>query len=360
LFRGDCWRRMTDSGDMMEVEAPAKPVAPPLHGPLSIAQLTSPWVEKYRPESLGDVIAHHDIVATLNRFVDQDKLPHLLLYGPPGTGKTSTVLALAKRIFGTKVKSMTLELNASDDRGIDIVKNEIKEFAGTRTIFGAGFKMIILDEADNMTNAAQFALRRVIENYTSNVRFCLICNYVNKIIPALQSRCTRFRFSPLETIHIRPRLRDIAKKEAIEVSDEALVAVERLSGGDMRKCLNVLQSAAMSNPNITEEAIYLCTGQPLPADILRITQSLMEDPFEDCFDLIASAQKDAGLALIDIVRCVHAQVLALSLPTVPFARLMEAMADLEYRLTFAIMEKVQLGSLVGMFWQLRSEIAAMK
>ena len=173
------------------------------------------------------------------------------------------MLALAKRIFGAKVKSMTLELNASDDRGIDVVKHEIKEFAGTRTIFGNGFKMIILDEADNMTSAAQFALRRVIENYTANVRFCLICNYVNKIIPALQSRCTRFRFSPLGTEHIRPRLRDIACKEGVEVGDDALLAVEKLSGGDMRKCLNVLQVPPAQLRSAASALLSLTRATPL-------------------------------------------------------------------------------------------------
>jgi replication factor C subunit 3/5 len=130
-------------------------------------------------------------------LIEQNKLPHLLLYGPAGTGKTTTILAAARRMYGEQYKGMTLELNASDDRGIGVVRDQIKEFAGTKKLFAKGTKLIILDEADNMTNDAQFALRRVIEKYASNARFCLICNYVSKIIPALQSRCTRFRFQPL-------------------------------------------------------------------------------------------------------------------------------------------------------------------
>ena len=172
-----------------------------------------PWVEKYRPSSLDDLVSHQDIITTIKRFIDQDKLPHLLFYGPPGTGKTSTILACAKHLYSTNSKSMVLELNASDDRGIDVVRDQIKTFASTKTLFSSGFKLIVLDEADQLTQTAQNALRRVIEQYTKNVRFCIICNYVGKIIPALQSRCTRFRFAPLEPEQIAQRLDVVIEQE---------------------------------------------------------------------------------------------------------------------------------------------------
>lgn len=141
-------------------------------------------------------------------------MPHLLFYGPPGTGKTSTILACAKQLYTpVQFKSMVLELNASDDRGIGIVRGQILNFASTRTIFSGTFKLIILDEADAMTNDAQNALRRIIEKYTENVRFCVICNYLSKIIPAVQSRCTRFRFAPLTPEQILPRLDKIVELE---------------------------------------------------------------------------------------------------------------------------------------------------
>ncbi len=149
-----------------------------------------PWVEKYRPSALEELISHDDIIKTIRKFISEDKLPHLLFYGPPGTGKTSTILACAKEIYSPKeFNSMVLELNASDDRGINVVRGQILSFASTRTIFNKGVaKLIILDEADAMTNDAQNALRRIIEKFTDNVRFCLICNYLSKIIPAVQSR----------------------------------------------------------------------------------------------------------------------------------------------------------------------------
>ena len=171
-----------------------------------------PLIEKYRPTSLSEIVSHEDILSTINLFVERKTIPHFLFHGPPGTGKTSCILALAHQLYGETYKSMTLELNASDDRGINIVREKIKDFCGALSSFNTmmalhsmnnsnasakTFKLVILDEADMMTSAAQFALRRVIEKYTKNVRFCLICNQVNKIIPAIQSRCMRFRFGPL-------------------------------------------------------------------------------------------------------------------------------------------------------------------
>lgn len=152
--------------------------------------------------------------STVNKFIKEEQLPHLLFYGPPGTGKTSTILACARQLYKPQsFGSMVLELNASDDRGINIVRGQILDFASTRTIFKGGYKLIILDEADAMTNDAQNALRRIIEKYTENVRFCIICNYLSKIIPAIQSRCTRFRFAPLSPDQILPRLEHVIEAE---------------------------------------------------------------------------------------------------------------------------------------------------
>ena len=153
--------------------------------------------------------------------------------------------------------SMALELNASDSRGIDVVRNEIKEFAGTRQLFNKGIKLIILDEADAMTSDAQFALRRVIEKHTRNARFCLICNYVSKIIPALQSRCTRFRFAPLQQDQIRSRLIEVADAENVKYTEDGICSILNLSGGDMRRVLNLLQSTAMSSDVVNEKTVKI-------------------------------------------------------------------------------------------------------
>ena len=203
---------------------------------------------------------HQDILATINKFLDSNRLPHLLLYGPPGTGKTSTILALARRIYGAEnLRQMVLELNASDDRGIDVVREQIKTFASTRQIFNLGaaqassrtglatFKLIILDEADAMTNTAQMALRRIMEKYTANTRFCIIANYSHKLSPALLSRCTRFRFSPLKERDIRVLVDKVIDEEGVKIMPEATESLVRLSKGDMRRALNVLQACHASS-----------------------------------------------------------------------------------------------------------------
>ena len=180
----------------------------------------APWVEKYRPQSLQEVVSHEDIVRTLDTFLSQGMLPHLLFYGPPGTGKTSTVLACARRLYRPReFASMVLELNASDDRGIGTVRGAILSFASTRTIFSSGFKLVVLDEADAMTRDAQNALRRIMERYTDNVRFCLVCNCLHRIIPAIQSRCTRFRFGPLDPAQMLRCVRQVAESEGVPLSD---------------------------------------------------------------------------------------------------------------------------------------------
>lgn len=312
-----------------------------------------PWVEKYRPQRLEDLVAHEDIIGIITNLIDNDNLPHLLLYGPPGTGKTSTIVAAAKRMYGKAYNSMTLELNASDARGIDVVRNEIKEFAGTKQLFNKGIKLIILDEADAMTSDAQFALRRVIEKYTKNARFCLICNYVSKIIPALQSRCTRFRFAPLSQGQIQSRLEDVARSENVTLTPDGLQAVLRLSGGDMRRVLNLLQSTAMSHTEVNETNVYSTSGAPLPADISKILQWLLNDTMGNAFTNISQMCAEKGYALCDILQELAAKLMTLKLDAAPLAKLLNGMSNVEHRLASGTDEKIQTASLVGVFVETR-------
>ncbi|KAL7155856.1 hypothetical protein ABFS83_03G103900 [Erythranthe nasuta] len=319
------------------------------------------WVEKHRPQSLDDVAAHRDIVETIDKLASGNRLPHLLLYGPPGTGKTSTVLALARKLYGNQLPNMVLELNASDDRGIDVVRQQIQDFASTQSIsFGAkpAVKMILLDEADAMTKDAQFALRRVIERYTKSTRFALICNNVNKVIPALQSRCTRFRFAPLDAIHVSERLKYVISAEGLDVPESGLKALVRLSNGDMRKALNILQSTHMACEQITEEAVYLCTGNPLPKDIEQISHWLLNEPFTTACKRISEIKTRKGLALVDIVREVTMFVFKIMMPPEVRVQLINEMADIEYRLSLACNDRLQLGSLVAAFTVARAAIVA--
>jgi len=310
-----------------------------------------PFVEKYRPERLEDLTGQNDIVQTIIRLIDVGRLPHLLFYGPPGTGKTSTILAIARRLYGSGYKDMVLELNASDDRGIDVVREQIKDFAGTRKLFSTGVKLIILDEADAMTHDAQFALRRVIEKYTKNTRFCLIGNYVSKIIPALQSRCTKFRFSPLRKEQIEGKLRSIVDREGLSsrVSADGIEAILRLSNGDMRKVLNVLQATSSGFAEITTETVHACTGQPLPSDIQEIHYSLMNDDFEKAFETLQRASHTKGLSMVDIVTEISRVSFSLRLPPDVHVLIADRLADIEYRLAFGTNDKIQGASLIAVF-----------
>ncbi|KAF2087526.1 putative DNA replication factor C subunit Rfc3 [Saccharata proteae CBS 121410] len=342
------------------------------------AEDSLPWVEKYRPNTLDDVSGHQDILATINKFVDTNRLPHLLLYGPPGTGKTSTVLALARRIYGVKnMRQMVLELNASDDRGIDVVREQIKTFSSTKQIFSvapaaddtstlATYKLIILDEADAMTSTAQMALRRIMEKYTANTRFCIIANYTHKLSPALLSRCTRFRFSPLKEPDIRRLVDHVVDAENVQIAPEAVDSLVRLSKGDMRRALNVLQAchasstplppagqkkidpATVQRDLITETTIYDCIAAPHPDDIQFILRLLLETQnVRSCLQDIQRIKALKGLALADILSALGEELARLDVPAQARVAWMEGLAEIEYRLSGGGNEVVQTGAAVG-------------
>lgn len=381
----------------------AATAAPPAITPTASVR-TVPWVEKYRPSSLQDVVAHEEILGTLKRLMESQNMPHLLFYGPPGTGKTTTIKACSSHLFGNRVRGNVLELNASDDRGIDVVRNQIKEFSSTGSIFAGmrkapaaaavppvapsattgeesgsapasvvvpqppppttaaatvsvNFKLVILDEADQMSHDAQAALRRVIEKYTKNVRFCIICNHINKVIPAVQSRCTRFRFSPVKKEHMVPRLLYIAQQENIRCTEEGIVAAFRLSNGDMRRCMNMMQAAALSVNEITEESVYTATGNPTPAEIKALLSMMLEKDFVVAWECVQDAVRRKGASVVDIVREMYPLIMRLSLPEAYQAFLVEKLADLEYYLSTGTSESIALGGLLGAF-QLVKESAS--
>ncbi|VBB78417.1 Putative Replication factor C subunit 3 [Podospora comata] len=341
------------------------------------AEDSLPWVEKYRPVSLDDVSGHQDILATINKFVDSNRLPHLLLYGPPGTGKTSTILALARRIYGAEnMRQMVLELNASDDRGIDVVREQIKTFASTKQIFSlgastsktglAGFKLIILDEADAMTSTAQMALRRIMEKYTVNTRFCIIANYSHKLSPALLSRCTRFRFSPLKERDIRVLVDKVIDEEHIKIKPEAADALVKLSKGDMRRALNVLQAChASSTPlqpkdapkipedqivreTITVDTIYMCVAAPPPDIIKKIMNTLLStSDVTACLAAVNSVKVTQGLALADIITALSEELVKLEVKPEVMITWLDLLAQVEHRVAGGASEVIQTGAVVG-------------
>lgn len=326
-----------------------------------------PWVEKYRPSTLDQVTGHENVISTIRQFIANKRVPHMLFYGPPGTGKTTTILALAREIYGGDrgMRNMVLELNASDDRGIDVVRNQIKTFASTKQMFrttkkdgngaddGDLFKLIILDEADAMTNTAQNALRRIIEKYTTHTRFCIIANYAHKINPALLSRCTKFRFSPLSEAAISKRLDAVLEGENVAIEPEALAALLKLSNGDMRKALNVLQpchAALQGEPagtKITEEMVYDCVGSPQPADIERILDAVLKEDWTTALRSVSAIKNSKGLALVDILSGIADMFDDYELDPKAKIYLLENLAEVEYRLAAGGNEKIHTSATIG-------------
>lgn len=337
-----------DDPQQMEIEPVNQPTA---------AQASPPsqhlmWIEKYRPHDLTHLLSHKEIVNTLNTLISSNRLPHLLFCGPPGTGKTSTILACAKKMYGSSYKSMVLELNASDDRGINVVRDQIKSFASTRRIFSTGVKLIVLDEADAMTSAAQMALRRVVEKFAANTRFCIICNYVNRIIPALQSRCTKFRFGPLPAEDVRKRVKEIADEEKVKLDDNGLDALLRVGKGDMRRILNVLQSSHMAATasgaeQVDEDAIYANTGAPHPSDIANLWEWLKGDDLRVCVSKVESLKTTKGLALSDILAELLIYARKSDMAAKAKVYLYEQWADIEQRLAIGGSEKINTMALIA-------------
>nr|CDQ00250.1 Bm4081, isoform d [Brugia malayi] len=319
--------------------------------------INMPWVEKYRPASLTELVSHQEITDTLMKLINENRLPHLLFYGPPGTGKTSTILAAARMLYTSKqLSSMVLELNASDDRGIGIVREQIINFAQTSTLNvdknqSSVPKLIILDEADAMTKDAQSALRRVIEKFTDNVRFCIICNYLSKIIPAIQSRCTRLRFAPLSNEQILPRLHHIVQVETLTVTEDGQKALLNLAEGDMRRVINILQSTAMAFKTVDEPNVYRCVGYPLPTDVEKIVKILLNDSIEDAYTKIEEIRTERAFALSDILNSMHEFIFRLVVPPELLSRLLICMADIEYHLSQGKMQNSGVGPNQPVYYQ---------
>jgi replication factor C subunit 2/4 len=255
-----------------------------------------PWVDKYRPHRLDDIVEQTEVIKVLKNTVKTGELPHLLFYGPPGTGKTSTILAIAIELFGyDKVEERVIELNASDDRGINVVRDKISAFAkrciGTPdpNYPSPPYKILILDEADAMTSEAQAALREVMEKTSKITRFCLICNYINQIIPPIASRCLEFRFKPLENVHMNKRLMCIAKRENIDITPEIANRISEISRGDARRAIMILQYiqyVIKTKGSITESDVDMITGTINRDVIDSIWKNMLKNTVIDTATLI--------------------------------------------------------------------------
>jgi len=239
-----------------------------------------PWVEKYRPKTVEDVVHQEQVVKTLRKSIETGNLPHLLFYGPPGTGKTSTILAIAHQLYGAEVRERILELNASDERGINVIRTKVKTFSQLAVSKDPPYKIVILDEADMMTADAQNALRRTMEHYSKVTRFCLICNYVSRIIEPLASRCAKFRFKSLGLTNVEDRLNLILKQENIQTTPDVVSEIAKQSGGDMRKAITFLQSAhRLYGEEMDKESVVLIAGVVPDKEIIEMVSICKENSF---------------------------------------------------------------------------------
>jgi len=307
------------------------------------------WTEKYRPQVLDGMVNQTDIVSRLKNFVKEKSLPHLLFVGPAGIGKTTSILAMARDLYGPSYKNYILELNASDERGIDVIRDKVKNFARTAAIASdVPFKILIMDEADSLTKAAQHALRRTMEIYTRTCRFCLIGNYSENIIDPIQSRCSIFRFSPLSEDDTKEWISTIASKENVQLLEGGLEAIYEASKGDLRKSINLLQAAAAVQGSAVDDiAVYSILGRVSPKKVRDMIDLGLKGEFVEAREILRSLLVDEGLAAKDIIRIVYSEVLKLNIPEIWKVKLSDTIGEIDYRLIQGGTAEIQLSVLVA-------------
>lgn len=307
------------------------------------------WIEKYRPEKLDDIVGQDDIIKRLKSYVKTKNLPHLLFSGPPGVGKTAAAISIVKEIFGESWRNNFIELNASDERGIDIIRHKVKDFARMAPLGEADFKVIFLDEADALTNDAQSALRRTMERYSATTRFILSCNYSSKIIEPIQSRCAVYRFKPLSKEAVTKRIGHIAEMEKLEVTKGGMDAIEYVASGDMRKAINALQAAALLGDSVDEDTIYQITSTAKPEEIRELIKAAVSGDFGAARGKLDELLLSKGLSGEDIVVQLHRAMLGMDISNVDKVKLIDRIGEIDFRMTEGANERIQLEALLAYF-----------
>ena len=314
--------------------------------------MSGPWVEKYRPQELKDIVGQKQIINRLEKYVGEESMPNLMFTGPAGVGKTTTALALVKAILGDYWRQNFLELNASDARGIETVRNNIKQFCRLKPV-GAPFRIIFLDEVDNMTKDAQHALRREMEMYTKTASFILSCNYSSKIIDPIQSRCAIFRFAPIKGEDIVERLKYICEEEGFAYEESGLETIVYYAEGDMRKAINILQATASEGEDINESSVCDVVSKAKPQDISKIVTSALTGDFMGARDLLRDSMVLQGTSGEDMVAQIYQdvsrRVVDGKMEADIYIDLIEAIADCDFRIREGANPRIQLEALLTKF-----------
>lgn len=299
------------------------------------------WTEKYRPKKLKDMIGQDKITKRLEAFVKEKSLPHMLFAGPAGVGKTTASICMAMDLYGDNWKRNFLELNASDTRGIDIVRGRIKDFARTKPL-NEDWKILFLDESDALTPEAQQALRRTMEKYTNTTRFILSANYSSKLIPPIQSRCAIFRFNPGEDKYIKKYLENIAKKEKLTIKKDGMESILKVAEGDFRKATNLLQSLAITSKKIGEKEVYEMAASLRPEEVKQILDLALKKRFIEARKKLSDLMINRGLSGIDVIRAIHREILFIDVPEKLKAKLIDKLGEYEFRIVEGGSEDLQI------------------
>ncbi|MDD1651924.1 MAG: replication factor C small subunit [Methanomicrobiales archaeon] len=309
------------------------------------------WIEKYRPQRLEEMVGQEKIVDRLRSYVKSGSLPHLLFTGPAGVGKTTAAVALAREFYGDSWQMNFRELNASDERGIDVVRNQIKQCARTTPLAGATFKILFLDEADALTSDAQAALRRTMENYAQTCRFILSCNYSSKIIDPIQSRCAIYRFRPLDSDAIAREMDRIAKREGLTIEPDALEGILFIAQGDMRKAINALQGVAILTSTITREKLFEVTAHATPDEINDLLVTALAGDFEGAEATLSELLSHRGIAPLELLHQIYRVVLDRPMDRGLKVALISRMGEADFRISEGADSEIQMEALIAGFVQ---------
>ena len=312
------------------------------------------WAQKYRPKMFSQIIGQNYFIQRVEGFVKTKSLPHLLFCGSPGSGKTTTALVVANELYGeNSTQGNFLELNASDDRGIDVIRTKIKEFAKLKSLAQIPYKIICLDESDSLTKEAQQALRRTMEKYSNTCRFILCCNEISKLIDPIQSRCVIFKFKSLLKEDVFNVLEKVSKEESLKIDENAKDLLYEISRGDLRKLLNTLQASSVLDKNITEKNILQICDFVSPKEIKNLIEISINGSFLKARDKLIEIKTKRGYTGLEILKELYKQVIELDIDENKKIKLIDKIATIEFRLSEGADEEIQIESLLATFSNLK-------